>query len=141
MLRRVITWMLALGACSAVLIGLTGGCGEDDRPATWDYVYAAVIAPNCTTSSCHTRQNAQAGVQLQDPDAAYTILLGHPCRDEPNESDPPRNFVDPGRPETSRLMYLLRGDEVRRRMPPDRPLPPPDIDLIQRWILEGATCD
>ena len=38
-------------------------------------------------------------------------------------------------------MYLLIGDNVARAMPPDRPLPDVDIDLIENWILAGAPCD
>ena len=45
-------------------------------------------------------------------------------------------YVTPGDP-NSPILYLLEGRE-RDRMPPDVPLPPPDIALIQRWIEEGA---
>ena len=74
-------------------------------------------------------------------EAAYAILVGHACEAPPSAGAPPRNFVAPGEPERSRLMYLLIGDEVKRQMPPDRALPDVDIDLIEQWILEGATCD
>jgi hypothetical protein len=37
-------------------------------------------------------------------------------------------------------MFLLRGEEVLI-MPPDVPLPKAEVELIQRWIQEGATCN
>ena len=115
-------------------------CGTDDRPANWTYVHAAIIVPSCTTSSCHTEFNAQAGVKLADRENAYSILLGRTCNENPdNAAD--GNFVVPGEPENSRLMHLLIGDNVSRAMPPDRPLSDADIDLIERWILTGAACD
>ena len=117
------------------------GCGEDDRPASFEYIHTAILAPNCATASCHTEAVSQAGVRLHTIDAAYTMLVGRPCDADDIDEQAPRNFVDPGHPERSRLIYLLRGDEVRRAMPPDRLLPDPDIELIERWILEGAPCN
>jgi hypothetical protein len=116
------------------------GC-DDDRPATWEYVYPAVIQPNCATSSCHAHLSGQAGVKLHNSEAAYLILTGHPCDGDAPQGEAPRNFVVPGDPSRSRLMYLLLAQEVRIMMPPDRPLPAPDIDLIEQWILEGALCN
>lgn len=117
------------------------GCGEDDRPASFEYIHTAILAPNCATASCHTEAVSQAGVRLHTIDAAYTMLVGRPCDADDLDEQAPRNYVDPGHPERSKLIHLLRGDEVRRAMPPDRLLPEPDIELIERWILEGAPCN
>lgn len=136
-LARAIGALTLAGAALAAL----GACGEDDRPASWSYIHTAIIAPSCATSSCHTKENELAGVDLHSVDAAYAILVGRTC----DPDDPPdlveRNYVAPGQPERSALMYLLIGDEVKRQMPPDRPLPERDIDLVERWILEGALCN
>ena len=133
---RALGALTLAGAAAAAL----GACGEDDRPASWSYIHAAIIAPNCSTSSCHTQENELAGVQLHSADAAYRILVGREC--DPNTSpEGVRNYVAPGQPERSHLIYLLIGDEAKRQMPPDRPLPDRDIDLIERWILEGAPCN
>ncbi len=135
---RAIGALTLAGAAAATTLG---GCGEDDRPASWSYIHAAIIAPSCATSSCHTKENNLAGVRLYSADAAYAILVGKACE----ENNPPlgtvRNYVAPGQPERSQLVYLLIGNEVKRQMPPDRPLPDRDIDLIERWILEGAQCN
>ena len=117
------------------------GCGEDDRPASFEYIHTAILAPNCATASCHTATVSQAGVRLHTIDAAYFMLVARPCDGEPVDEQADRNFVDPGHPERSELMHLLRGEEVRRSMPPDRLLPDPDVELIERWILEGAPCN
>jgi len=110
---------------SFIVLILVAGCAGDpaSRPATWSYLHAAIIAPNCATSSCHSQRAATAGVVLDDPDTAYQTLID-------------RQYVLPG-DDGSTLLLLLDGDE-RRRMPPDAPLPAADIDLVRRWIEEGA---
>lgn len=107
-----------------LVVGMLG-CTEDpgDRPATWSYLHAAVIVPNCATSSCHGDRAAVAGITLDEAASAYEQLLA-------------RRYVVPGDP-GSTLLLLLEGDE-RRRMPPDAPLPAADIDLVRAWIEAGA---
>lgn len=136
MLRQLWWGLAAAGIASCAV-----GCGHDDRPASFSYIQAAIIEPNCATASCHTGASAQAGVKLNTREASYVVLTGRPCDDPPSDGAAPRNYVAPGQPDRSRLMYLLLGVEVRLAMPPDKPLPGPDIDLVERWILEGARCN
>ena len=105
---------------------LLGACASepDDRPARWAYIYDAIIGPSCATASCHSGIAEAGGVNLGEPDEAYRVLLAD-------------GFVAPGDPLTSQLMYLLRGEGIRR-MPPDSPLSEADILLIERWILTEA---
>jgi hypothetical protein len=138
--RHALARAIALSLAGAALTAL-GACGEDDRPASWSYIHTAIIAPNCATSSCHTKENAQAGVDLHSIESSYSILVGQACDSNNPPGEAQRNFVAPGQPERSALMYLLIGEEVKRQMPPDRPLPGRDISLIERWILEGAPCN
>jgi hypothetical protein len=133
--RRVV----ASGIAALALLG--GGCGEDDRPATWSYVHAAIIAPSCTSPGCHNDETAVAGVRLGDREGAYAILVGRPCDGTPPPGAAPRNYVDPGSPERSTLVYLLRGEGRAIAMPPDRLLPYRDVALVEDWIAEGAPCD
>jgi hypothetical protein len=107
-------------ACLAV-VGCAGN--PDERPATWSYIHAAIIAPSCATSSCHSELAATANVELDDEAKAYDVLIQ-------------RSYVVPGDPGCT-LMSLLDGDE-RQRMPPDAPLPAADIRLIETWIEAGA---
>ena len=123
---------------AAALVAVAACDGVEDRPASWEYVHTAVIRPACATAGCHSKLTAQAGLDLSTPDSAYVFLTGHAC--EPTPGQPPGNYVFPGQPERSLLMYLLRGEGVDI-MPPDVPLPAGEIALIEQWILEGAPCD
>jgi hypothetical protein len=124
------TAVLAL-ACAAL-----GACADvDDRPASWSYIHATIIEPNCTTSNCHTDISKVAGISFDDPDESYETLAGVACG-----GGTASNYVVAGAPELSQLMYLLRGDEVPV-MPPDVPLPDTEVEIIERWIQGGASCD
>ena len=140
MTPRPMSSTLRGGLVVAGLAFLTA-CGNDDRPASFEYIQTAIIAPNCATASCHSAENAQAGIRLHDVASSYSILTGRACGGPETDQTAPRNYVDPGNPERSRLMYLLLGIEVRLPMPPERALPGGDIDLVERWILEGARCN
>ena len=84
--------------------------------------------------------SSQSRIPLKFP-LHYAILVGHACDGNDPPGQAPRNYVDPGSPERSRLLYLLRGEDVPRPMPPDRILPYREVELIARWIEEGAPCD
>lgn len=131
-----------------VLAVVPAGClpADDAPPPRWGYLHAAVIAPSCSTSGCHSGLTAIAGIDLSDKDAAYTLLTGRICGEPARPQDPPRNFVTPGSAEYSTLIYQLRGvDAVGRPyrdvMPPDVPLPAVEIGWIAEWIDRGAACD
>jgi len=135
--------MRALGApllLVLVLLALAACDDARDRPDNWPYVHTALLEPACATSGCHSGPAAQAGVDLATADGAYTVLTGRVCGAPVLPGDPIGNFVWPGHPESSRLMYLLRGDETTI-MPPDLPLPDGEIAVVERWILAGATCE
>lgn len=116
-MMRTTFLLCAMGA------GVVACIEPEDRPATWDYVHASIVAPSCATATCHSDLSERAELSLQDPDQAYDALLDG-------------RFVVPG-DQTSALLYLLDGDE-RVRMPPDAPLPEADVALIRTWIVEGA---
>lgn len=111
-----------------------------DRSASFAYIHASIIRPSCTSAACHSKLGSQAGVDLSTPAAAYLLLTGRGCDAPDVAGTPPANFVRPGHPESSELVYLLRG-EGGSIMPPDVPLPDVEIEIVERWILEGATCD
>ncbi len=114
-------------AAVASLVASACGSEEDDRPARWSYISQAIIRPSCATASCHSTTTATGGLQLEEPHGSHVILVGYGGG----------NYVVPGSPTESKLVHMLRGNEVWR-MPPDQPLPEADIQLIERWILEGA---
>lgn len=132
--------MRQLSLCVAMLGPLVGCADVDDRPARWSYLHTSIIAPACATAGCHSTAAAVAGLDLSSRTGAYTFLTGHICGEPLVPGSPPRNYVDPGSPEFSQLVYQLRGIG-RPRMPPDTPLPEVEITLVERWIAEGALCE
>jgi hypothetical protein len=101
-----------------VAVALSGlGCGGDvdERPASWAYIHAAIIVPNCATSGCHSDLSKTRGLSFMDRETSRATFIGWPVE-----------------------LNLLRGERADvTRMPPDQPLPDADIELIGRWIAEG----
>jgi hypothetical protein len=117
-----------------------GGCGgEDNRPAKWSYISPAIIQPNCATQSCHSKAAAVAGLDFSEVDTGYKGLTAQRVR-PPSNTNTPRPLVTPGNPVQSRIYNMLLG-VGSVLMPPDRPLAGADIELIEKWILEGAKND
>jgi hypothetical protein len=134
--------LLAIQGALLFFCSLAMACGKnDDRPPTFTYVYETIIAPNCATIGCHNSFTQTYGFQFNTKAGAYVGLTGKACSEHDVEGEPPGHYVRPGQPDRSVLISLLLGDDVPRRMPPDRGLSEVDIDLIAEWILEGAKCD
>ncbi len=131
--------MARLSATAAIVLLLMGACDADDRPNSFSYIHAAILKPSCATIACHGAQNSQAGVNLSTVEAAYGVLVGRACGSNAPE-DGEGNYAVAFQPERSALMYLVRGEDVKRPMPPDRFLPLVDVDLIEAWIFDGARC-
>jgi hypothetical protein len=119
---------------------------SEDRPARWSYIHAAIIEPSCATAGCHSALTAIAGPNLSGNEGAYNILTGHVCGEPLLPEAPPGNHVIPFAADYSTLIYQLRGVDPEGRpyrdvMPPDTPLPDVEVELVARWIDEGAACD
>ena len=147
-------WLTLAGA---VALGGSVGCKQtDDRPAAWGYISPAIFQPNCATTSCHSPAAAVSGLDFSTPDNGYASLtrlwtwvpfaadaatpLGTPCGMENGTlvcEEKWRPLVTPYDPAGSRVVNMLRARNAPR-MPPDRPLPELDIELVERWILNGA---
>jgi hypothetical protein len=134
---------MALLLALLVAVACTACDTAEDRPATWSYVHAAVLTPACTTAGCHGKLTAIAGL---DREGAYNVLVGRVCGEPGRPQDPGRNYVTPGSAAYSQLVYQLRGEDLAGRpyrdvMPPDAPLPAVEVELVERWIDDGAACD
>src|SRR5690349_9531903 len=94
------------------------GCGSDtdERPATWSYIYPAIIEPSCATASCHSSFTQRAGVNLGTGEEGWYQLV---CR----------HFAIPNSAAQSEVINLLNASGARR-MPPDFALPNTDIAKI-----------
>ena len=97
------------------------GTSQDTRPETADYIVDAVLVPYCARAGCHSASAQPKGIMFDNiPDAI----------------DAMQPLVVPGDPAHSRLVTVLT--DSSKPMPPDAPLPQGDIDLITRWIADGA---
>ena len=141
------------------VVTVTGasGCGQvDNRPAEWGYISPAIFQPNCATTSCHSPAAAVSGLDFSTPENGYASLthlwvwvvfppdaatpLGTPCSTVNGThvcEEKERPLVTPYDPAGSRVVNMLCA-RAAPRMPPDRPLPEADIELVERWILNGA---
>ena len=120
--------LIAALSCSAAV-----GCTDsiDERPATFEYMVAAVLAPSCGTATCHNTMTKREGYAFDTVDAARQTF-----RDQ---------FLVPvggsDEPDTTKLISIVTiaaGDEFIPRMPIDSPLPDADVELMRRWIVAGA---
>jgi hypothetical protein len=96
------------------------GCGEleDKRPTEWSFIYATIIQPQCATVNCHSAIAKKANLDFSDRDTAFCHF-----------------------PSTSVPAILETDTGVAQRMPPDAPLPAPDIELLTTWATSGAVND
>ncbi len=143
-------------AAAFVVFGLVGCSGSDNRPAQWGFISPEIFQPNCATASCHSPAAAATGLDFSTPDRGYTSLTGLwvwlvvpdggiqpagvPCQTQGTAllcEQMLRPLVTPYDPSGSRLINTLRAQNAPR-MPPDRPLSEADIELVERWILNGA---
>jgi hypothetical protein len=143
---------LTVGTALTVF-AFASGCSSEGRSATWPYISAVIIQPNCATGSCHSPAAAAAGLDFSTPDKGYTSLTGlWIWVNDPTMAGQPgcghaagtivcekeyRPLVTPYDPSQSRLVNVLRGRDAPI-MPPNRPLDEADIELIETWILNGA---
>jgi hypothetical protein len=149
--KRALLFSLLLVASG----GVGAGCGDgvDRRPATWSYLSPVVFQPSCATPSCHSPAASVAGLDFSTPHNGYASLTrlwiwvvdptgegGSGCgmADGIEVCEKQyRPLVVPFSPQESKLVNMLRGRGAAR-MPPDRPLDEADIQLVERWILNGA---
>jgi hypothetical protein len=118
-----------LAAVAAVNLLATAGCGgaTDVRPAQWSFISVTITEPSCATVNCHSAVSQRAGLDLHAREIGYYSLVNG-------------IYVIPGAPAQSSLVDWLSTNGPLR-MPPDSPLPPDDVQLIERWISEGALND
>ncbi len=124
----VLAFALALPACVSP---------TEPSLERWHYAYATIIAPRCTTSACHSKLSSAGDLDLSDDATAYRALTGRACTDTTTTIG---GYVDITAPSASRLSGLLRRDDARG-MPPNQRLVDVEVELIEAWMMRGATCD
>jgi hypothetical protein len=137
--RRAVALLLATAAAVA------GGAGcaseEDNRPLELEYLTAAVFAPTCGTTQCHSTFRQAEGLVFDTPEGVRRSL--HTS----DNGEPWLSFAyerpDPQFPANAKL-YTLISETVpfpgsdTPRMPLDAPMPNKDIELIRLWIKDPA---
>jgi hypothetical protein len=112
-----------------IVVVLVSACATepDTRPETLDYIVEAILVPYCGRGGCHSAETRVKGLAFDTIDGALAAM-----KTEQRQ----QKLVVPGSAADSRLVNVL--SDPRRIMPPDVPLPQKDIELITRWIDDGA---
>ncbi len=122
------------GAVWAGLVVLTlTGCGLESEEVTVEDLQAEIFGPSCATAGCHSTSERAGGLDLSAPARARLVDV--------ESSQVEKLLVDPGNLANSYLYDKVTGQMVAvgtLQMPPGGPLPPQQVDLIRRWIVDGA---
>jgi hypothetical protein len=134
--------MLAAAACA------TQGVADPAEAPTMDTVFAQVLEPRCTFSSCHSAPTVAARLDLSRERACNALVGATSCL------FPQRMLVVPSDPDDSFLMHKLTGtglseppsgscsSETNAPMPfGGSAIPDEEIALIRSWITAGAPCE
>ncbi len=135
-------YLAVLGGFLGALLFAMGGCdlGTDPPPRGGDIptiIYSQHIQPiferSCLSSGCHNAADAEEDLILESWESLF-------------EGSHHGAMVIPFRPDKSHLVFHLNTDSTlapvaEPLMPPGQPLPRSDVELIMRWILEGAKND
>jgi len=112
---------------------ITAVTASADEPVSFKRDVVPILNRDCVM--CHMEGTELGGLSLYpDPRGNLIDMRSRQC---------PLSLVDPGKPESSYLLFKMLGTQESvngkgRRMPWDYSLPAADIDLMRRWILEGA---
>lgn len=109
-----------------VMALIAWGCLAESRAG--DVVFSRDVWPVMRRRcySCHAGPAAEGGLRMETEQQLRAGGSSGPL------------FV-PGKPDESRLVEVIVGD--RPEMPPERPLAAAQVDLLRRWVAEGARID
>jgi hypothetical protein len=94
-------------------------------------VEASVFKKSCAFTSCHIG-NGAGGLSLEGSTLAKLVNVR-------SVQDPTRTLVVPGAPEKSWLyVKLLPNPPVGSQMPSGDAVTAEQLDLVRRWIADGA---
>jgi len=135
--------MIAIAELVAAVNAAMSGCPAMPtptfRPATLAEIQEAIFSPRCAIATCHD-STFRSGDLLLEAGASHTELVGvEPAIETARDAGLLR--VDPGNPGNSFLLIKLEDPPPSQgsRMPLTGPLlDSDDIDLIHRWIANGA---
>jgi dipeptidyl aminopeptidase/acylaminoacyl peptidase len=116
---------LALSCATFCVASTTRG---EEPPVSFTKQIAPILVAKC--QACHGTTQAESGYQVTN----YNLAI------KPGDSETPT--VTPGKTDESELLTRIASDDADLRMPQKAdPLPPDQIELVKRWIAEGAKFD
>lgn len=125
--------ILLLPMCrpSAESDGADGGSFVLPKYVDYNYDIKPILSDKCF--ACHGPDNntREAGLRLDTEEGAYKALA----------ESPGKHAVVPGKPHISEAFLRITSDDESIKMPPtaaNLPLSNFEIDLIERWIEQGA---
>lgn len=140
-------------ACGLLVLMIASACATQGvttptEAPTMDTVFAQVLEPRCTFSSCHSAPTVAAKLDLTRERACSALVNTASCL------FPQRQLVVPSDPDESFLMHKLTGSglsdlptgscSARSNAPMPfgaSAIPQQEIDLVRSWIASGAPCD
>ena len=123
--RRVAALALALGLAALGTAPGRGGAPGDETTRDLASEAFAVLQARCFECHGPDARRVKGGLRLGGRDA---LLAG-------GASGP---AIDPDEPGESLLLRAVRRAEPGFEMPPDEPLPPEELALLERWVAGGA---
>ncbi|MEM7698783.1 MAG: PSD1 and planctomycete cytochrome C domain-containing protein [Verrucomicrobiota bacterium] len=133
MMRETSAAKINLTALLLGMAGLVSGAESDPANAVsagpevvdFDRDIYPILDASCL--DCHDRDTLKGGVGLE---TFYHASLPTDAGDK---------LIAPGDPEASVLFHVLLEEDPEKRMPPKGgPLDPEDIEILRRWIEQGA---
>src|SRR5262245_57788344 len=128
-LKSRFIWLLTALLLFVVLIGkLVIAQTTQTKPVDFNRDIRPILSDTCFTCHGPDEQNQQAGLRLDTKEGAFADRGGY-------------RIIIPGKAAESRLFQRVSAKEESLRMPPptaDRKLTQPQIELLRRWIDEGA---
>ena len=120
-IRRIAALFLSAFSLASV-------AAENNSPVSFKRDVAPILVQKCL--GCHNAEKAKGNYRLH---TFEELLRPGSSRDTP---------ITPGQPRQSRLFQLISARDENDRMPQnDDALPTADIELVRRWINEGAKYD
>ena len=128
-MKSRLAWMVMVSLLLLVLIGNRPVAQTaQTKPVDFNRDIRPILSDTCFTCHGPDEQNQQAGLRLDTKEGAFADRGGY-------------QVIVPGKATESRLFQRVSAKEESLRMPPptaDRKLTQHQIELLRRWIDEGA---
>jgi WD40 repeat protein len=126
--RTIILITCGLAPPCLLLSAVASTAVADDAPVSFSKQIAPILVSKC--QACHGATKQESGYQL----TSYSTMI------KAGDSETPA--VTPGKSDESELFTRISSDDESVRMPQEAdPLPAEQIELVKRWIAEGAKFD